>query len=167
MSSSLLLSSSVFFSCSSFTCVCSSFFSFVIFPVSFFFFINRISVLSFALSVGEVNSTTAVFLFLLMGLMASENLTQAWYSGVLSVNPISFINEFKLGLVPVSGLTGGKSISNYSIAFVSRFVSFIVLIGFGLLSAFVSVDFRLGVDFLVGMTKFDGVVLFLLSRLCE
>ena len=119
MFASLLLSFSMFFSCSASSCVCSSFFLLRNFPVSLFPFTNGLSVLSFALSVEEVNLSIAVFLFLFLGLVVLRNLTQCWYFGVLSVNSISCIKDLKLGLVPVSGLPGGKSSSNCSNAFVS------------------------------------------------
>ena len=91
-----------------------------------------------------------------MGLIASKNFKQAWYSGVLSEKPISCIRYFKLGLNGDVGSSGGKSMINF-MSFLSLFTFLIVLIEIGSPFAFASVDWRWRIDRLVGCTFVDVV----------
>ena len=127
--------------------------------MSFVFTNNMLfSIVSSTASVKDVKSITLlVVVGLCFGLIACINCTQALYSGVFSVKPISCIRDFRLGESCVD-FSGGESISNCF--FPVALAICIVLIGMGLPSAVARVACLFLVDFLVAVA---GGVLLVLS----
>ena len=119
-----------------------------------FVFTNNLSLFSVvsssaSASARDVKSITSLAVIgLCFVLIACINCTQALYSGVLSVNPISCVRDFKLGR-SCADLSGDESISNCFLPVALAIC--IVLIGMGLPSAVAKVDCRFLVDFLVAV----------------
>ena len=144
--SSLLLSSSSCFSCSS--CVASS--ASATFPV-FFISIHKILWSLSRLLVGEVRSiVSSLSLVVLLELIASRTFKQAWYPDVFSEKPISWIKDFRLGFDGDISWSGGESMLNLT-GCLSLFASPIVLNGMRSPKAFANVDWRWRTDRLVGI----------------
>ena len=103
---SWLLLSTYSFSCSS--CVASLF---VVLSASLLLFLFSM----FELSSDEMRSiTSSVCLTLFLGLIASRKFIHAWYSGVLSVKPISWMSDLRLGFVGDFLWSGGESMLNFT-----------------------------------------------------
>ena len=75
---------------------------------------------------------------------------------VLSVNPISWIKDFKLAFVSDVVLSGGESMLNWIVFFGQTFISLIVLFGMGFPSRLSKDDCRLSTQLLVGFAVTVG-----------
>ena len=83
----------------------------------------------------------------------------AWYSGVSSVKPISWISDFKLGFVGDGVLSGGESMLNWILFWIS-FHCIVVVMGMGFPSACANADWLVRTNFLIGLVGTVGAVRF-------